>query len=142
MGADVHVEVRTCGWCPTVLSRYNREAVCASCTRADRQAVFAAKPAPARPPVAASCRPCPGASPLGRLLVEYRQRHGLTQAAIARLLGVDQSYVSCIETGRKRVRDVELLAHIAACLALPLEAVGLAASVSASTADWVDGEVG
>ena len=44
---------------------------------------------------------------VGELLREYRVTHGdLSQAALADLLGITQTYVSRIENGTRQVRDV------------------------------------
>jgi transcriptional regulator with XRE-family HTH domain len=52
---------------------------------------------------------------------EYRSAHGLTQVQLARLLKVDQSYVSKIERGHRVVRDVGFVRQIAQLLDVPLD---------------------
>jgi len=49
----------------------------------------------------------------------------MTQAALGDLLGVDQTYVSMIERGRRQVRDVNFLLQVARILALPPADLGL-----------------
>lgn len=56
---------------------------------------------------------------LAEVLREYRQANGLNQAAMAKLLNLDQSYVSKIETGQRQVRDLETLLRIANRLNIP-----------------------
>jgi Helix-turn-helix len=45
---------------------------------------------------------------LGEVLREYWAAHHLTQASLAGLLGVDQTYVSMIERSRRTIRDIGL----------------------------------
>ena len=70
---------------------------------------------------------------VGELLREYRATHGgLSQTALADLLGITQTYVSRIENGTRRVRDVGLLYHIATCLGVPPTRLGLSHELVAS----------
>src|SRR5690349_4321331 len=62
---------------------------------------------------------------LAEVLREYRQANGLNQAAMAKLLNLDQSYVSKIETGQRQVRDLETLLRIANRLNIPPSHVGV-----------------
>lgn len=45
-----------------------------------------------------------------RLLIEYRERAGLTQTQLADRLGETQSFVSKLERGERRIDVVELFA--------------------------------
>ena len=56
---------------------------------------------------------------LPEVLKEYRKSNGLNQADLARLLNLDQSYVSKIETGHRQIRDLEVLLRIANQLNIP-----------------------
>jgi transcriptional regulator with XRE-family HTH domain len=62
---------------------------------------------------------------LGAVLKEYRRAHGLTQAALGELLGVDQTYVSMIERGRRQIRDVGFLLRACRLLGIPPADLGL-----------------
>jgi len=81
---------------------------------------------------------------LGAVLKEYRRTHGLTQAALGELLGVDQTYVSMIERGRRQIRDVGFLLRVCGLLGIPPADLGLsnefvAAAMSqlgAAPGDW------
>jgi transcriptional regulator with XRE-family HTH domain len=68
---------------------------------------------------------------LARILRAYRSARGLNQQQLGQMLGVDQSYVSRIETGSRIVRDVQVLEQIARRLGLSPGQVGLAASTDA-----------
>jgi transcriptional regulator with XRE-family HTH domain len=62
---------------------------------------------------------------LGEVLREYRSAHHLTQAALARRLGVDQTYVSLIERGRRTIRDIGFLLRVSQVLEIPPADLGL-----------------
>ncbi len=62
---------------------------------------------------------------LGPVLVTYRRKHQLNQAALAQLLNVDQTYISKIENGKRRVTDATMLALIVHRLDLPPQRLGL-----------------
>ena len=62
---------------------------------------------------------------LGEVLREYRSANHLTQAALAELLQVDQTYVSLIERGRRQVRDVGFLLRVSRLLRIPSADLGL-----------------
>jgi transcriptional regulator with XRE-family HTH domain len=70
---------------------------------------------------------------VGELLRDYRATHGgLSQAALADMLGITQTYVSRIEGGTRQIRDVGLLYHIATCLGVPPSRLGLSHELVAS----------
>jgi len=81
---------------------------------------------------------------LGAVLKEYRREHGLSQAGLGELLGVDQTYVSMIERGRRQIRDVGFLLRVCRLLGIPPADLGLsnefvAAAMSqlgAAPGDW------
>src|SRR5215471_1219145 len=62
---------------------------------------------------------------LGEVLREYRQANNLSQAALGELLQVDQTYISLIERGRRKVRDIGFLLQIARLLGIPPADLGL-----------------
>lgn len=62
---------------------------------------------------------------LAEVLLEYRKAHGVSQADLAHILNVDQSYISKIETGQRQVRDVEMLLRIAQQLDIPPDRLGI-----------------
>jgi transcriptional regulator with XRE-family HTH domain len=72
---------------------------------------------------------------LGAVLREYRTAHHLSQDALADLLQVDQTYISMIERGRRKVRDIKFLLHIARVLGIPPADLGLSNELLADTAD-------
>ncbi|MBF6412883.1 helix-turn-helix domain-containing protein [Nocardia cyriacigeorgica] len=63
---------------------------------------------------------------LPTILRTYRRINGhMSQAALADLLGYDNSYVSMLETGRRVIGDVKTRRHIAARLSLPAHVLGV-----------------
>jgi transcriptional regulator with XRE-family HTH domain len=60
------------------------------------------------------------------ILRSYRHDSGLTQQALAEILGYDRTYISMIECGRRRVTDHKALAHIARTLAISPHVLGIA----------------
>lgn len=66
---------------------------------------------------------------LPNVLREHRRAHGISQADLARLLSMDQSYISKIETGHRTVCDVEVLLSIAHKLDLPPARLGIASEL-------------
>ncbi len=72
---------------------------------------------------------------LGGVLREYRKANGLTQAALAELLQIDQTYISLIERGRRQIRDADSLLRIALLLGIPPSDLGLSDDLLVVTGD-------
>lgn len=85
---------------------------------------------------AAAWLPARGAPGTGRapgdVLLGYRKANGLNQQQLADMLGYDRTYISMIESGRRRVSDRGTLARIAAVLAVPPHLLGIADPDNAS----------
>jgi transcriptional regulator with XRE-family HTH domain len=62
---------------------------------------------------------------LPTILRAYRKANGLSQEAIARILGYDKSYIAMIETRRRDPGDVTGRRHIARSLGLPSHLLGV-----------------
>jgi transcriptional regulator with XRE-family HTH domain len=56
---------------------------------------------------------------LGEVLREYRRANKINQADLAQLLHLDQSFVSKIETGKRRVTDIEMLLRLSSSTSRP-----------------------
>jgi transcriptional regulator with XRE-family HTH domain len=146
---------RSCQSCGAKLSRYNSDPLCWPCQEERR-----AKPAEAQ----AMTTPLPTLTPsnrsaftlrsilatarrtkplrlsdVGQVLKHYRSIHQLTQRDLAALLGFDQSYISRLENGRG-LRDIATLKHIAQCLGVPGQWLGLLSegSPSAQSASLIE----
>ncbi|WP_284745942.1 helix-turn-helix transcriptional regulator [Amycolatopsis sp. RTGN1] len=66
-----------------------------------------------------------GSRDLATILRAYRAANGLSQEALAALLGYDKSYVAMIETRRRMPGDVAGRRHIARALGLPFHLLGV-----------------
>ena len=78
-------------------------------------------------------------SDIGQVLKHYRSVHRLTQRDLATILGFDQSYISKLENGQG-LRDIAVLSHIAHCLDIPEQWLGIApnGSLSLSSSELVE----
>jgi transcriptional regulator with XRE-family HTH domain len=56
---------------------------------------------------------------LGVVFRSYRQASGLSQQQLADMLGYDRTYITMIESGRRRITDRGTLARIARAMAIP-----------------------
>ncbi|MBA2679310.1 MAG: helix-turn-helix transcriptional regulator [Ktedonobacteraceae bacterium] len=63
-------------------------------------------------------------SDVSQALKHFRSLHQLTQRDLATLLGFDQSYISKLENGQN-LRDLATLKHIATCLGIPVQWLGI-----------------
>ncbi len=137
---------RRCERCGAQLSCYNHESICAPCHAAlvpASRTELAARPSH---PLAARVRPAPtwlwvspsaqaalASGDLAAILAAYRHANRLSQAQLAEILGLDQPYVSRIESGARKVRDIRMLARIANRLSIPPHLLGV---VGANDADF------
>ncbi|MEU6352897.1 helix-turn-helix transcriptional regulator [Streptomyces sp. NPDC047072] len=111
---------RHCSVCRAALSRFNVGLQCGPCQRGGQvprvERGFWAEPA-----VEAAI----SAWDLGTVVRLFRQHTGLSQAAVARLVNIDQAEVSRLERGRKKIRDRRQLAQWSEALGVPSELLGL-----------------
>jgi transcriptional regulator with XRE-family HTH domain len=130
--------VRRCERCGTQLSRYNHESVCAPCRPALPPEQGTVPTPRLSHPLAAGHPPGPtwlwvspatqaalASGDLATILAAYRRANRLSQAELAAILGLDQPYVSRIERGARKIRDIRTLARIADRLAIPPHLVGV-----------------
>ncbi|HTU71974.1 MAG TPA: helix-turn-helix transcriptional regulator [Trebonia sp.] len=59
------------------------------------------------------------------VLLGYRRANGLSQQQLADMLGYDRTYISMIESGRRKITDRGTLAYISATLAIPPHLLGI-----------------
>lgn len=146
---------RFCQSCGAKLSRYNSDPLCWPCQEEQRaklaEGQVATSPLPTLTPsdrsaftlrsiLATARRTKPlRLSDVGQVLKHYRSIHQLTQRDLAALLGFDQSYISRLENGRG-LRDIATLKHIAQCLGVPGQWLGLLSegSPSAQSASLIE----
>ncbi|WP_374213943.1 helix-turn-helix domain-containing protein [Streptomyces sp. A3M-1-3] len=111
-------ERRRCVQCGVPLSRSNAGTRCASCQREPVRRLdpaFWATPA---------VRDAAAAWEIGIVVRLFRQHTGLSQAAVARLVNIDQAEVSRLERGRKKIRDRRRLAQWGEALGMPDDLMG------------------
>jgi transcriptional regulator with XRE-family HTH domain len=125
---------RRCVACGGALSRYNGTSVCGPCSRS-----------PHLPPAddlwsSARVRIALAAWDAGTVVSLYRRRTGVTQGRVAAAVGIDQSEVSRLERGGKKVRDREQLLAWLRPLGLPEDFVPVAPSALSPVAG--SGEAG
>lgn len=105
---------RHCSGCRATLSRFNVGPRCGPCQRGG-VVPRVGRDFWAQPAVVAAIR----AWDLGVVVRLFRQHTGLSQAAVARLVNIDQAEVSRLERGRKKIRDRRQLAQWSEALGVP-----------------------
>ncbi|WP_157538067.1 helix-turn-helix domain-containing protein [Kitasatospora azatica] len=108
-----NAQQRCCTGCGALLSRFNQRRQCALCERSMAPKADAAFWA--EPEVLGALRRWD----FGAVVRLYRRHTGLPQAAVARLVGIDQAEVSRLENGRKTIRDRHQLQQWAKGLGIP-----------------------
>lgn len=108
---------RLCAGCDGPLSRFNPGVLCAPC----QGGLGRVDPSFWRDPQIIRAL---GRWDLGAVVRMYRMHTGLSQAALARAGSVDQSEVSRIEHGHRRIRDRRQFLHWAEVLGVPAELAG------------------
>src|SRR5579859_3100181 len=139
MSSPVSQPERYCRNCGAKLSRYNPTSFCWSCQEEKRASVTETKVASPLSPLlpayssAFTLRSIVDTvrrtkplrlSDVGQALKHFRSLHQLTQRDLAVLLGFDQSYISKLENGQN-LRDLATLKHIATCLGIPGQWLGI-----------------
>ncbi|MEU4254326.1 helix-turn-helix domain-containing protein [Amycolatopsis sp. NPDC026612] len=116
-----------CERCGAALSRHARTSVCPTCQAGTT--TLSARPPRLAPAVWMWSDPAAAAAltsrDLATILRAYRTANGLSQEALARLLGYDKSYIAMIETRRRTPGDVGGRRHIARALGLPYHVLGV-----------------
>ncbi len=125
-----------CERCGAVLSRYTRTPICPTCQAGTT--ALSARPPRLAPAVWMWSDPAATAALTSRdlaIILRARQAaNGLSQEALAALLGYDKSYVAMIETRRRIPGDIAGRRHIARALGLPFHVLGVTDPVDADFA--------
>ncbi|WP_051499303.1 helix-turn-helix domain-containing protein [Nocardia sp. BMG51109] len=120
-----------CQACGVTIGRYTADPLCPTCaaTTDEGHAVAIVPATPIASAVWLWATPEAGTAiatrDLPTILRAYRRINGLSQIALAELLGYDKSYVSMIETSKRAITDVASRRHIAARLGLPAHVLGV-----------------
>jgi transcriptional regulator with XRE-family HTH domain len=127
---------RLCRSCGARLRTGNAGIYCSSCARAGRFAV------PEGFYDSLELRAAVASYDFGTVFRAVRARTGMSQLHLAGMIGLSQSRISSVERGERRLRDVSLIARIAAVLDIPGPLLGFGAHGSGSVAgeevSWVD----
>ena len=105
--------VRQCAACGSVLSRYNSSPLCAACSRSPQ--LPRADELWATPQVLDALADWD----VGAVVALYRRHTGIKQARIASAVGIDQSEVSRLERGSKKIRDRQQMLTWTRALGIP-----------------------
>ncbi|MCC2280246.1 helix-turn-helix domain-containing protein [Streptomyces sp. ET3-23] len=115
----VTTDRRRCVQCGTPLSRSNSLTRCLAC---QREPIARLDPAFWTDP---TVRKAAEAWDFGAVVRLLRQHTGLSQAAVARLVNIDQAEVSRLERGRKKIRDRRQVKQWGEALGVPSQLIGL-----------------
>jgi hypothetical protein len=117
---------RRCSSCRAVLARDNTGSLCSPCRRGRQAAAPRAPEMSADFWQSAEIHEAVSRRDMGAVLYAYRSHpaHGrrpLPQAVVSNWLGVTQSQLSRLESGRNRVRELDKLVHYARVLCIPAD---------------------
>ncbi|MGW3649293.1 helix-turn-helix domain-containing protein [Streptomyces sp. NPDC000878] len=115
---------RQCHWCRRPLSRYNNEQFCSACSRH--------VPAPPGPPPQvepevwqrADVQAALQARDFGQVCHLVRTGSSLRQSDMAELTGLSQAFLSMLESGVRRLTNVDKIVELLAGLNAPTELTG------------------
>ncbi|WP_078623131.1 helix-turn-helix domain-containing protein [Streptomyces prunicolor] len=115
---------RQCRWCRRPLSRYNNEPYCSSCSRH-----APASPSPqlqVAPEVwkRVDVREALGDRDFGRVCHLVRIESALRQSDMAELTGLSQAFLSMLESGVRRLTNIDKIVELLAGLDTPAELTG------------------
>lgn len=131
----VHEEDRQCARCGCRLSRYNSQARCAACTRTvgDIQTSSAVR-VPGRVWHDTRVREALAEWDFGRMLGLVRRLASLRQEDMAQITGLSQGALSMLESGTRRLTNIDKIIPVLDGLAVPPELVQLPLAYSADYA--------
>lgn len=137
MTSDAGHRCRSCG---CGLRRGHLGVLCDPCTRAARS--YAQCPVPDGFYDTPAMRTALANYDFGPVFRAVRLQAALSQEELGFLIGLSQPRVSAVERGEHRLRDVSVVARIAAALGIPAPLLGFhsspAGSVNAQEVSWVD----
>jgi transcriptional regulator with XRE-family HTH domain len=128
---------RLCRSCGARLRTGNAGIYCSSCARAGRFAV------PEGFYDSLELRAAVASYDFGTVFRAVRARTGMSQLHLAGMIGLSQSRISSVERGERRLRDVSLIARIAAALEIPGQLLGFRPGLTEggmmeAEVSWVD----
>ncbi|MGW2998723.1 helix-turn-helix domain-containing protein [Streptomyces sp. NPDC001155] len=121
---DLGPRDRRCRLCRCVLSRYNEEPFCSGCSRIEQRRP---QPTPSVPSDVWSRTDIQSAllaRDFGRFCHLVRVASGLRQSDIAELTGLSQAFLSMLESGARRLTNIDKIVELLAGLKTPVELTG------------------
>ncbi|MER6447232.1 helix-turn-helix transcriptional regulator [Streptomyces venezuelae] len=116
---------RHCDQCGCRLSQYNPDGLCAACTRARVPELPPPLVVPDRVWQDADVRQAFAALDFGEASRLIRQRGALRQEDVAELTGLSQGFLSMLESGSRRLTNIDKIIEFVAGLGAPTELVRL-----------------
>lgn len=136
--ADLERNNRQCPRCRCVLSRYNEEPYCSGCSRIVRHQAEPAPTVPTEVWARVDVQDALFARDFGRLCHLVRTASGLRQNDMADLTGLSQAFLSMLESGARRLTNIDKIVELLHGLDTPEELTGPMLRLPA----WTDGPDG
>ncbi|WP_336246637.1 helix-turn-helix transcriptional regulator [Streptomyces cupreus] len=114
---------RLCSLCRCRLSRYNREDICSGCARSGT-AVQPASPVPSHVWARQDVRDALLHKDFGRLCQLVREYGHLRQEDMALLTGLSQAFLSMLESGQRRLTNIDRIVVLLDGLNAPVDITG------------------
>ncbi|MGW0537646.1 helix-turn-helix domain-containing protein [Streptomyces sp. NPDC003032] len=115
---------RFCGLCRCRLSRYNREDLCAGCSRDHRRQEPAECTVPTGVWQLPDVRQALVNREFGRMCLLIRQHGGVRQDDIAAITGLSQAFLSMLESGARKLTNIDKIIQLLDGLQAPPELTG------------------
>lgn len=117
-------DARRCRRCQCVLSRYNEEPYCSGCSRRVRHQPAPTPCVPTAVWARADVREALLARDFGRLCQLVRVAGDLRQSDMAELTGLSQAFLSMLESGTRRLTNIDKIVELLGGLNTPAELTG------------------
>ncbi len=114
---------RRCGRCGCLLSAYNRDELCAACTRAALPPAEETPRVPVRVWADPEVREALAAWNFGQVSRLVRQRGSIRQEDVAQLTGLSQGFLSMLESGARRLTSIDRIVDFLDGLSVPADLV-------------------
>jgi transcriptional regulator with XRE-family HTH domain len=114
---------RRCGRCGCLLSAYNRDELCAACTRAALPPTEETPRVPLRVWADPEVREALAAWNFGQVSRLVRQRGSIRQEDVAQLTGLSQGFLSMLESGARRLTSIDRIVDFLDGLSVPADLV-------------------
>ncbi|MEU0166809.1 helix-turn-helix transcriptional regulator [Streptomyces iakyrus] len=123
-GTGTPESTRRCQDCQCILSRYNEEPYCSSCSRRTRQQFGATPYVPTDVWNRSDVQQALITHDFGRLCQLVRIAGDLRQSDMAELTGLSQPFLSMLESGARRLTNIDKIVVLLAGLNTPAELTG------------------